>query len=67
MDSARIAGTALADLRPAQMLEARSQRAGDVVILADELVLPAIVDRIEFIAPMAVEEEPFGGRLRGEV
>ena len=67
MDSARITGTALADLLPAQMLEARSQRAADVVILADELVLAAIVDRVDFIAPMAVEEEPFGGRFGGEV
>ncbi len=62
MHNTRIALPSLTQLLPPQMLEPWSQRPIHIMILAHKFILAIIINGIEFIAPVAVEEEPFGWR-----
>ena len=62
MHNTRIALPPLTHLLPPQMLEPGSQRPINIMILAHKFILAIIINGIEFIAPVPVEEEPFGGR-----
>lgn len=67
LDHARRAIGTLTHLMTIQMLEPRSQRSIDVVILTGEAVLSGITQRVEFVAPVAFVVEPFcrGGGVGG--
>lgn len=54
----------LADLLSSQVLETRSERAIDVMILASEAILTRIRQRVKLVAPVALEVKPFDRRVR---
>jgi hypothetical protein len=57
----------LTNVPSAQILESRTQRSIDIVILSQELILPRVADRIEFVTPMAYKVEPLYRCLGCEV
>ena len=52
---------------PIKVFEARPERSIDVVILPGEAVLARVAERVELVAPVALEMEPFrrGGGVGG--
>lgn len=58
---------ALADLLPSQILETRTKRAVDIVVLAHKTILSWIAKLVELVTPVAIKEEPSGGCLWRQV
>lgn len=58
-DRARVLIAALTHLATVEVLESGSERPIHVVILSGETVLSVVAERVEFVAPMPVEVEPF--------
>lgn len=57
----------MTDLLPSEILEARSQRSSNIVILASESVLSAVGEGVEFISPSATEVEPLRRCMRRHI
>jgi len=67
LDHARRGVGALTDLLSVQMLELGPDGSIHVVVLSGKAILPFVVQRIEFVAPMTGIVEPFGRCTGSEV
>lgn len=61
LNHTRILIPPLTNLPAVQMLEPRPNRPTNIMVLPDDAVLSAVVGRVLFVTPVAVEVEPFEG------
>lgn len=63
LDHTRVPVGTLTDFAAIKMLKAWTQRSIHIMVLTCKAVLPTISKGIKFVAPVAVEVEPFCGRI----